>query len=140
MTTLLSRFASSDDLSTTTPDALKGRASTRAQQIYARQLIKFAYDMSEGDLVIVPRLTATHRDYLLACITGPYRHHPRPISEVGKTSGNHQRPVEWLGCFARDSLSPIAARSLNGRSTMFRPSAGQTDLRRRLTTIHAIDG
>src|SRR4051794_8574313 len=68
------REFASDDLSATNDEELRHRASTYAQRTYARQLIAFAYRLEVGDLVLVPRLTPTHRDYLAARITGPYRH------------------------------------------------------------------
>src|SRR4051812_38480465 len=64
----------SDDLSLTDETAIKGRVTSPAERTYAGQLVAFAYRMQVGDLVIVPRLTKGHRDYLVGQITGPYKY------------------------------------------------------------------
>jgi hypothetical protein len=90
--------------------------------------------MAVGDLVIVPRLTGKHRDYLIARITGPYRHVATPPA-----SGHHQRPVQWLGTFSRDALSPSAVNTLGAILTLFRPAAVEAELRGLLTALTPLD-
>src|SRR5664279_3768583 len=120
----------SDDLSLTDEETVKGRVISPAERTYAGQLVAFAYRMQVGDLVIVPRLTRKHRDYLVARITGPYRHISAPSA-----SGQHQRPVEWLGTFSRDSLSQPAINTMGAISTIFRPTAVEPELRDFLTAL-----
>jgi len=119
----------SDDLSATTEEALKGRVTSPAERSYASQLIAFGYRMQDGDLVIVPRLTSSHRDYLVARL-GPYRYLPN-----SSASGHHQRPVQWLGRFTRESLSQAAVNTLGAISTVFRPTAVEPELRDLLTAL-----
>lgn len=119
-----------DDLSATDEEALRARVTSPAQRTYAGQLIAFAYRMEVGDLVIVPRLVGKHRDYLVARVTGPYRHVAQPPA-----SGHHQRPVQWLGTFSRDALSQSAVNTLGAILTMFRPTAVEAELRSLLTGL-----
>lgn len=120
----------SDDLSLTDEEAVKARVTSPAERTYAGQLIAFAYRMQVGDLVIVPRLTGKHRDYLVAHITGPYRHITAPSA-----SGPHQRPVQWLGSFSRDALSQTAINTMGAILTLFRPAAVEAELRGLLTAL-----
>lgn len=119
-----------DDLSATDEDALRARVTSAAQRTYAGQLIAFAYRMDVGDLVVVPRLVGKHRDYLVGRVTGPYRYVADPPA-----SGHHQRPVEWLGTFARDALSQSAVNTLGAILTMFRPTTVEAELRGLLTSL-----
>src|SRR5664280_759740 len=123
----------SDDLSLTDEETVKGRVTSPAERTYAGQLVAFAYRMQVGDLVIVPRLTRKHRDYLVARITGPYRH-----IAVPPASGHHQRQVQWLGTFSRGSLSPSAINTLGAILTLFRPAAVDAELRGLLTALTPI--
>ena len=119
-----------DDLNLTDEESLRQRSSTPAERTYVGQLIAFAYKLQMGDLVIVPRLTKPHRDYLVARITGPYQY----VSNA-PASGNHRRPVEWLGTFTRESISEAAANTLGAILTMFRPTAVEPELRGLLTAL-----
>ena len=120
----------SDDLSLTDEEAVKARVASPAERTYAGQLVAFAYRMQVGDLVTVPRLTRKHRDYLVARITGPYRYVATPPA-----SGHHQRAVQWLGTFSRDSLSRSAVNTLGAILTLFRPTAVEAELRGLLTAL-----
>src|SRR5664279_82921 len=123
----------SDDLSLTDEETVKGRVTSPAERTYAGQLVACAYRMQVGDLVIVPRLPRKHRDYLVARISGPYRHIALPPA-----SGHHQRQVQWLGTFSRGSLSPSAINTLGAILTLFRPAAVDAGLRGLLTTLTPI--
>jgi hypothetical protein len=123
------------DLSTLNEAAVKSRVSSPAEQSYAGQLIAFAYRMQVGDIVIVPRLTTRHRDYLVARIASPYQH-----LQAADASGPHQRAVQWLGRFERESLSKDARHSLGSISTVFRPAAVEAELRDLLTALLPIEG
>lgn len=124
----------SDDLALIDEETVKARVASPAERTYASQLISFAYRMQVGDLVIVPRLTRKHRDYLVARITGPYRH-----VAASSASGHHQRPVKWLGTFSRDSLSQSAINTLGAITTLFRPTAVEAELRGLLTALTPLD-
>ena len=124
----------SDDLSNLGEDALRARATSPAERVNAGQLSALAYRMQVGDLVIVPRLTTTHRDYLVAQVTGPYQYvTPKP------SSGRHRRAVRWLGRFSRESLSQSAINTLGAISTIFRPTAVEPELRDLLTALLPLD-
>ena len=123
----------SDDLSLTDEETVKGRVTSPAERTYAGQLVAFAYRMQVGDLVIVPRLPRKHRDYLVARISGPYRH-----IAVPPASGHHQRQVQWLGTFSRGSLSPSAINTLGAILTLFRPATVDAELRGLLTALTPI--
>ena len=119
----------SDDLSLTDEVVIKARVTSPAERTKAGQLVSFAYRMHVGDLVIVPRLVTEYRDYLVGRITGPYSHvDASPV-------GNHQRSVERLGAFSRDSLSTAAGRTLGAKQTLFRPTAVEPELRGLLTAL-----
>ena len=133
------REFASDDLSLINEDMVKMRAHTPTDRSHARQLIAFAYTMEVGDLIIVPRLTTTHRDYLLARINGPYRHVVQVVIAGVKGSGNHQRPVEWLGAFTQDSLDESVARSLGSISTLFRPRSAESELRGVIASLASLE-
>ncbi len=124
-----------DDLSLTTEAALKDRVKSPAERSYAGQLIAFTFRMQVGDLIIVPRLTGSNRDYLVARVMGPYQHVVKSAAGQETGSGNHRRLVEWLGAFARDDLSPSAANTMGSISTLFRPSAAEAELRALLTSL-----
>jgi hypothetical protein len=123
-----------DDLSLTDEQKVKARVTSPAERNAAGQLVAFAYRMQVGDLVIVPRLTAKHRDYLVARITGPYQH-----VDIPPASGHHRRPVLWLGSFSRESLSRSAINTLGAISTIFRPTAVEAELRGFLTALTPLD-
>ena len=123
-----------DDLALTDDAAVRARVGGPAERTYASQLISFAYKMQPGDLVIVPRLTSKHRDYLVARITGLYRH-----VAVPPDSGHHQRAVEWLGTFSRDALTPAATNTMGAIQTVFRPSAVDAELRGLLTALQPLE-
>ncbi len=125
----------SDDLSRTTEDAVKARASSPAERSSASQLVAFAYRIEIGDLIVVPHLSSKHRDYLVARVTGPYRH-----VAAARESGHHQRAVQWLGKFNRDALSPAASNTMGAISTVFRPSAVEAELRSLLTALSPLNG
>lgn len=124
-----------DDLARTDESAVKARATSPAERNAAGQLTAFAYRLHIDDLVIVPRLTATHRDYLVGRITGPYRY-----ASVRPPSGHHQRPVSWLGTFSRAALTPAATNTLGAILTLFRPSAVEPELRNLLTALSPLPG
>lgn len=119
-----------DDLSLVDEESLRARAKSPAERAYAGQLGAFAYRIAVGDLIIVPRLTKTHRDYLVARVTGPYQHIVSP-----PPSGNHRRTVKWLGTFGREALSTGAVNTLGAILTIFRPTAVEAELRGLLTAL-----
>jgi len=123
-----------DDLDQTDEAVLRARASGPAERTYASQLISFAYRMQVGDLVIVPRLTNKRRDYLVARVSGPYRH-----VVAASASGHHHRDVEWLGKFSRDALSTAGTNTMGAIQTVFRPSAIDAELRALLTGLDALE-
>lgn len=123
-----------DDLSAVDETVVKGRITGPADRSYANQLISFAYRMQVGDLVIVPRLTSRSRDYLVARITGPYKH-----VSTAAASGPHHRAVEWLGSFPREALSQAATNTMGAISTVFRPTAVGAELRDLLTALTPLD-
>ncbi len=123
-----------DDLSEVTEDELKQRIDGPAMRNYAGQVSNFVYRMEVGDLVVVPRLTAKARDYLVGEVTGPYRHvDPAP------PSGHHQRAVKWLGSFPREDLSPEAVNTLGAIQTIFRATAVEAELRSLITQLSPLD-
>ncbi len=124
-----------DDLSLTSETALRARATDPRFRIFANQLGNFAYHMNVGDVVVVPRVTHKHRDYLVARVTGPYRH-----VAAARESCHHQRAVQWLGKFNRDALSPAASNTMGAISTIFRPSAVEAELRSLLTALSPLNG
>jgi hypothetical protein len=123
-----------DDLSVLDETSVRARITSPAERSYANQLVAFAYRMQVGDVVIVPRLTTRHRDYLVARITGPYQHVP-----AAPDPGPHRRGVEWLGRFQRDVLSQAAINTLGAISTVFRPTAVEPELRDLMTALEPID-
>jgi hypothetical protein len=123
-----------DNLALTDPEAVRARASTPAERVYAGQLIVFAYKINIGDFVIVPRLPA-HRDYLVARVTGSYSY----VEGAGE-SGRHHRSVEWLGSFRRDFLSQAAINTMGAITTIFRPLAVEAELRDLFSALTPIDG
>ncbi len=123
-----------DDLSLTDEAAIRARITSPVEQAYANQLIAFAYRMQVGDIVVVPRLTSQHREYLVARIVGPYEHVAGPFK-----SGPHRRPVEWLGRFKRDAMSEPAANTMGAILTIFRPTAVEAELRGLLTALSPLD-
>ncbi|KQS69276.1 hypothetical protein [Modestobacter sp. Leaf380] len=122
-----------DDLRLTDEADLKARASSPAETAYARQLVSFGYRIEVGDLVIVPRLTKGHRDYLVARVVGAYEYTPD-----APQSGPHRRRVEWLGRFLRDDISEAAANTMGSLSTVFRPTAVEAEFRGLLTALAPI--
>jgi hypothetical protein len=124
-----------DDLRLIDEAALKARVTSPAGRTSAGQLTAFAYKMAVDDIVIVPRLTSRHRDYVVARISGPYQH-----SAVGTASGPHRRTVKWLGTFSRESLSSGAINTLGAILTLFRPTAVEAELRGLLTALVPLDG
>ena len=70
-------------LAAANPDAKPG-----ALPVWAGVLRRFAFEMSEGDLVVAPSKQAPV--FNIGRIAGPYEHHP----EVPEH--RHRRPVEWL--------------------------------------------
>ncbi len=124
----------SEDLRLSDEAAIKARVTSPVDRSYANQLVTFAYRMQVGDIVIVPRLTSQHRDYLVARIVGPYQH----VAQAS-ASGPHRRPVEWLGRFKRDAMSEAAAKTMRAISTIFRPTAVEAELRDLLTALTALD-
>lgn len=120
----------SDDLNRTDEAAVKARISSPADQTYANQVISFAYRMQLGDVVVVPRLTARHKDFLVARIAGPYQHVPD-----APAYGPHRRQVEWLGRFKKEALSQAAVNTLGAFLTVFRPTAVEAELRDLLTAL-----
>jgi hypothetical protein len=122
-----------DDLARTDEEKIKARVTSPVNRSHATQLISFGYRISVGDIVIVPRLTATNRDYLVARVTGPYQHIPdAPLS------GPHRRAVEWLGRFQRDDISEAAANTMGSLSTVFRPTAVEAEFRGFLTALEPL--
>ncbi|MCW2763514.1 MAG: hypothetical protein JWR85_3715 [Marmoricola sp.] len=119
-----------DDLSRTDAEEVKARVSSPVNRSHATQLISFAYRLAVGDIVIVPRLTAKNRDYLVARVTGPYEYVPD-----APPSGRHRRAVEWLGRFPRDDISEAAANTMGSLSTVFRPTAVEAEFRGLLTAL-----
>jgi len=114
---------------TSTPSGC--RPTTRIQ---TGQLTSFAYKIDIGDLVIVPRLTNHHREYVVARITSPYNH-----SSLGSLSGPHRRDVVWLGVISRDALSEDATNTLGAILTVFRPTAVEPELRGHLTALTPLE-
>ncbi|SNS69855.1 hypothetical protein SAMN06893096_106260 [Geodermatophilus pulveris] len=119
----------SEDLSRADEAAVRARASSGAEKAYANQLVAFAYRMQVSDIVIVPRL-ASHRDYLVARIVGPYEYVP----DAG-ASGPHRRTVEWLGRFKYEDMSQAATNTMGAILTIFRPTAVEPELRSLLTAL-----
>lgn len=124
-----------DDLSKTDAASLKLRATDPRMRIFANQLGNFAFNIDVGDIVVVPRVTSRHRDYLVAEVTGPYRH-----LETAPASGHHQRTVRWLGRFDRDLLSQDGVNTLGAILTLFRPTAVEAELRALITNLEPLDG
>ncbi len=122
-----------DDLSTTTDAAVRARATDPRLRIFANQVGNFAYHMAVGDMVVVPRVTNKHRDYLVAEVTGPYQH-----QDPAPESGPHQRSVRWLGRFDREALSQDTINTLGAILTLFRPAAVEAELRGLLTGLAPI--
>jgi hypothetical protein len=123
-----------DDMSLTDEAALRARATDPRMRIFANQVGNFAFHISIGDWVIVPRMTSRHRDYLVAEVTSEYRH-----VVAAPVSGHHQRSVRWLGRFSREALSPDALNTMGAILTLFRPTAVEAELRSLLTDLSPID-
>lgn len=122
----------SDDLVALGDQALKARATNPSERTFAGQLSAFAFGVDVGDLVLVPRLPKL-RDYLVGRVTSPYRH----IVDA-PALGHHQRSVEWLGTFNRESLSPSAINTLGAIQTIFRPTAVEAELRSLITELKPV--
>ena len=120
----------SDDLGALDEAAVRGRAHTPQQRAYASMLVAFAYRMQPGDLVIVSRVTTSHRDYLVGEVAGPYTY-----VAAAPASGHHRRRVRWLGTFARDGLTSVAMRALDASGTVFRPTSAEAEVRAVLTAL-----
>lgn len=118
-----------DSLTSVGAEGLRTRAKNPTERNFAGQLINFAFGIEVDDLVIVPRLPKK-RDYLVGRVTGPYRH-----VQPEEPSGPHQRPVEWLGTFQRDSLSQEAINTLGAILTLFRPTKAEAELRALMTDL-----
>jgi hypothetical protein len=119
-----------DDLSAVDEGALRARAATAAERAYAGQLVAFVFRIVPGDVVIVPRITSRHRDYLVAEVSGPYQY-----ELSSPPSGHHRRSVRWLGTFRRDALSAAATKTMDAMGTIFRPTAAEPELRDLLTAL-----
>jgi predicted Mrr-cat superfamily restriction endonuclease len=122
-----------DDLSELDENSLRARTSSPRDRSRVNQLIAFAHRMQPGDLVIVPRLTSKHRDYLFAEITGHYRH-----EATAPASGTHRRVVGWLGRFERDARSQAALNTMGAMATVIRPSTVEPELRQLLTALEPL--
>jgi hypothetical protein len=118
-----------DDLAALGDEALKARATNPSERSSAGQLSAFAFGVDLGDLVIVPRLPKVH-DYLVGRVTSPYKH----VVDA-PALGHHQRTVEWLGTFDRETISPSASKTLGAIQTIFRPTAVEAELRSLITEL-----
>lgn len=123
-----------DDLSAVDEATLRARAADPRMRIFANQLGNFAFHIDVGDVVVVPRMTSRHRDYLVAEVTGPYQY-----VAAAPASGHHRRQVRWLGRFERDALSQEATNTLGAILTLFRPSAVEAELRSLITKLMPLD-
>lgn len=112
-----SHSASPTSRSTTSASQTKQRSDPEwhppADQTNAGQIISFAYRMQVGDIVVVPRLTTRHKDFLVARVVSPYQYVPD-----APASGPHRRSVEWLGRFEKDALSQGAINTLGAFLTV----------------------
>ena len=122
----------SDDLAALGEQALKARATNPSEHAGAGQLSAFAFGVDLGDLVIVPRLPKV-RDYLVGRVTSPYKH----VVDA-PALGHHQRAVEWLGAFDRETISPSASKTLGAIQTIFRPTAVEAELRSLITELNPV--
>jgi hypothetical protein len=84
--------------------------------------------------VLVPRSPTRYGDFLVAEVTGSYRH-----VDPASRSGHHQRDVRWLGRFDRAALSQEARNTLGAILTLFRPTAVEAELRSLLTDLAPLD-
>lgn len=123
-----------DDLSLIDDGQLRSRATTPTERNYAGQLAAFAYQIDVGDLVIVPRVSTAHRDYLVGRVASGYQYVAAALP-----SGHHRRTVEWLGSFRRESLSQAALNTLGAILTIFRPRAVEAEIRTLLTSLDPVD-
>lgn len=122
-----------DDLSQSDEAALRSRVASPADQTNAGQIISFAYRMQVGDIVVVPRLTPRHKDFLVARVVSPYQYVPD-----APASGPHRRSVEWLGRFEKQALTQGAVNTLGAFLTVFRPNAVEAELRGLLTALEPL--
>ncbi|ACU84411.1 GTPase subunit of restriction endonuclease [Brachybacterium faecium DSM 4810] len=95
-------------LAAANPDAKPG-----ALPVWAGVLRRFAFEMSEGDLVVAPSKQAPV--FNIGRIAGPYEHHP----EVPEH--RHRRPVEWLVTdVPRTAFTQSALYEMGAVMTLFR--------------------